>query len=118
MEGKAGGLGDQKFVQIEYAPRVQAILPRINEYRRRAIFSDAFNLSQTAESDSLKNKEKEGETDKYGVRSESLTPKVSQKENNFIRGVREEQEMCDFLNGYKKSKVNFYRNMTKNYYKN
>lgn len=39
------------------------------------------------------------------------------KENNFMRGVREEREMGDFLTGYRKSKISFYNNMAKEYYK-
>lgn len=35
-----------------------------------------------------------------------------------MRGVREQREMGDFLTNYRKSKIYFYNNMAKEYYKN
>ena len=44
-------------------------------------------------------------------------PKSHKKENNYIRGVREEREMTDYLTNYRRTKVNFFKNITKNYYR-
>lgn len=39
------------------------------------------------------------------------------KENNFLRAAREDKESSQQLSNYRKSKVYFYRNLVKNYYK-
>jgi hypothetical protein len=103
-------MGNSQFLQIKSSPWVTLSSFRIDNYKRRFIFSqkkdhiDQIPLNRTAEQSPTFNKE-----------NNNFSPQ--RRHNNFVKNCREDEEVKKYLNNYRKNKVYFYKNMAKNYYK-
>ena len=103
-------MGNQKLLQVQLAARVPHHPLRIDTYKRRLLLQHtetehrSLLPSRTAHHSPSLDKEN--------------SPIKIYQQNSFLKGEREQQEVKSYLNNYRKSKVCFYKNMAKNYYRN
>lgn len=99
-------MGNPQLLQVQPALRVTPAPLRIDTYKRRFIINDRQpdpRLNQT--------------TQPSPDKENALLASPCLRQNNYLKSNREEEEIKEYLHNYKKSKVCFYKNMAKNYYR-